>query len=103
MARSAEGKVQDKIIKYLTQLHKDGYKIIHDKRQAGGLTYKEGMADIWVVFLGIHIEIEVKEPGEELRAAQEKWLSKMNQMGIHNLVAESVDDVKRYFKENGFL
>lgn len=59
-----EHKVQKDIIDYLKELHDvKGYPIWFDRRQAGGLGYKEGKPDLYAVFCGFHIEIEVKGIG----------------------------------------
>ena len=65
--------VQNKIIAYLKKLEKEGKPIYIERRQAGGFAYKMGIADIYVVINGLHIEIETKKPGGKLRPMQEKW------------------------------
>ena len=68
-----EKRIQDKVIKYLKMLTIEGKPVYVERRQAGGFSYKMGIADLYAVVNGIHIEIEVKRPGGTLRPMQEKW------------------------------
>ena len=51
-----EKKIQNKIIDFL-KTHKDLY---YERRQAGGYSYRAGLPDIWFLFKGTHVEVEVK-------------------------------------------
>ena len=68
-----EKRIQNKIIAYLKKLEKEGKPIYVERRQAGGFSYKMGIADLYAIVNGLHIEIEVKRPGGSLRPMQEKW------------------------------
>ena len=91
--------VQNKIIKYLKELRKKGYPCYVERRQAGGYSYKKGIADLYVVYNGIHIEIEVKKVGGKLSPMQEKWKEECNELNIIHLVIDDVNDLKKYFEK----
>ena len=87
--------VQTAILKYLRSLDTDEHHIFIERRQAGGFSYKMGIPDVYAVYKGKHIEIEVKRPGAQLRPMQEKWAEKMRNVGALYICATSVDDVKK--------
>ena len=89
-----EKEVQNKIIAYLKKLEKEGKPIYTERRQAGGFSYKMGIADVYTVVNGIHVEIEVKRPGGQLRPMQEKWRDLCKAKNIAWVCATSVEDVK---------
>ena len=86
--------VQNNIINYLKKLEKEGKPVYCERRQAGGFSYKMGIADLYAVVKGIHIEIEVKQPGGHLRPMQIKWQEQCKAKQIQHIVAMNVDDVK---------
>lgn len=94
--------VQNAIVDYLTELEQQGHKLYHERRQAGGFSYKMGIPDLYAVYNGIHIEIEVKRPGGSQRAMQEKWEAKCKRLGIPYVCADSVDDVKLLLQKLDF-
>ena len=103
MAKTPEDKVKDKIIAYLKELEKLNYPIYHERRQAWGSS-KGGLADIMLVVQGIHIELECKAPGGELRAEQEKWKAKCDRIGIIYIEADDLQVVKNFLEINfGYL
>jgi len=81
--------IQNKVIAYLKKLEKDGKPVYVERRQAGGFGYKMGIADVYAVVNGQHIEIEVKRPGGHLRPMQEKW---RNQCKAKNIAWYCVDN-----------
>ena len=95
-----EKRVQNAIIDYLKKLQKAGYAVYVERRQAGGFSYKMGIADLYAIINGQHVEIEVKQPGGQLRIMQEKWRDQCKSLHIHWLCADDVDDVKIYIKEH---
>lgn len=92
-----EKKVQNSIINYLNELTKEGLPILVQRRQAGGFNYKKGIPDIYVVINGIHLEVEIKKPGGQLGALQEKWRDKCKKLNILWYCADSLSDFKEYF------
>ena len=95
-----EKRVQSAICDYLSELENAGYPLYHERRQAGGYSYKMGIPDLYAVFNGQHIEIEVKKPGGERSSMQYKWERKAKSYGMLYVCAESVDDVKILFKDH---
>lgn len=71
--KTPEGNVQQDIIDYVNYLEDYGYPIWYERRQAGGFNYKKGAPDLFVVYNGIHIEVEVKQQDGERSPLQEKW------------------------------
>ena len=86
--------VQNSIIAYLKKLENEGKPVYCERRQAGGFSYKMGIADLYAVVKGQHIEIEVKRPGGYLRPMQIKWKEQCEAKQIKYIVAMSLDDVK---------
>lgn len=95
-----EKRVQNSIVQYLKSLADSGLKVYYERRQAGGFSYKKGIADLYAIINGVHLEIEVKRPGGSLSVMQEKWKDKCDALGICWLCAESVEDVKFYLTNN---
>lgn len=88
-----EKEIQNAIMKYFKKLKENGIDNYVERRQAGGFAYKMGLPDLWVFIYGKHIEIEVKRPGGEARATQEKWARRFTEMGAEYICADSVQDV----------
>ncbi len=95
-----EKRVQNSIVQYLKSLENRGLKVYYERRQAGGFSYKKGIADLYAIINGVHLEIEVKRHGGSLSVMQEKWRDKCDALGICWLCAESVEDVKSYLIDN---
>lgn len=91
--------VQNGILDYLAKLKSDGYPIYYERRQAGGFSYKMGQADLYFVYNGEHIEIEVKAPGRQLRPMQIKWKQKCNSVGIVCECFDDVDNFRQFVKD----
>lgn len=92
-----EKKVQTDILKYFKKLKDAGKPIFYERRQAGGFSYKMGIPDVYVVYNGRHVEIEVKQPGGQLSPLQEKFRDMCKRNNILWICAESLEDVKRFF------
>lgn len=88
-----EKEIQNSIMSYFKKLKASGIDNYVERRQAGGFAYKMGLPDLWVVIFGKHIEIEVKRPGGQPRATQEKWARRFTEMDAIYLCADSVIDV----------
>ena len=87
-----EKKVQNKIIEYLKHLRKTNHPIEFERRQAGGFNYDKGKPDIWVVYNGIHIEIEIKSETGKLSINQIKWKQRFEKINCEYLVVDSFDN-----------
>ena len=90
--------VQNKIVKYLQSLASKGLPVYVERRQAGGFSYKVGIADLYAVINGQHVEIEVKRPGGTLRPMQEKWRDQCKAKNIAWFCVDSEDlsDLKEF-------
>ena len=91
--------VQDDIIKYLKELQKQGYPLFFERRQAGGFSYRRGICDLYAVYNGIHIEIEVKAIGGQLSSEQEKWKNNCEKLNIPYICAYSLEEFKSFLKK----
>lgn len=89
-----EKNIQSSIMNYFKSLKDAGHPVYVEKRQAGGYTYKIGLPDIYAVYNGRHIEIEVKRPGGQRRACQEKWQEIFESINIIYVCADNLDTVK---------
>lgn len=76
--KTPEKTVQDDITDYIDYLEDLGYPIWYERRQPNGFNYKKGVPDLFVVYNGIHIEVEVKQPDGERGPLQEKWEKRCN-------------------------
>lgn len=85
--------IQNKILKYLKSLQDSGEPIFYQRREAIGLAYKKGIPDIYFVYNGIHVEVEVKTPDGELSTMQEKFRDRCKQINILWICARSVKEV----------
>lgn len=72
----SENKIQRQIINYIKELEKQGFPIFYERRQAGGFNYKKGRPDLFIVYKGIHIEVELKREGGHQSSMQEKFQKK---------------------------
>lgn len=101
-----EKKVQNSIIKYFKDLEKKGAPCLIERRQAGGFNYKKGVPDLYAVYKGRHMEIEVKKLGGKLSSMQYKQKEKYESIGIIYICAESlnqvIDTLKLYFPNENF-
>ena len=92
--------VQSSIIAYLKKLEQEGKPVYVERRQAGGFSYKMGIADLYAVIDGKHVEIEVKKPGGQLRPMQEKWRDRCKAKNILWICADNLSDFKAFIEKN---
>ena len=92
--------VQNAIIDYCKKLYDAGFPVWCERRQAGGFSYKTGIPDLYIVVNGVHIEVEVKRPGGQLRPMQEKFRDKCIRLHIAWMCADNVEDVKTMIRIN---
>lgn len=90
--------VQNAIVDYLTELQKDGLPVLVERRNAGGFSYKKGIPDLYAVINGIHLEIEVKAPGEQPTMMQLKYRDKCKARNIPWVCADNVEVVEGLVK-----
>lgn len=68
-----EKRVQNRIFEILNDLKSRGAPIYCERRQAGGFSYKSGLPDLWFVYDGVHVEVEVKSATGSMSSLQETW------------------------------
>lgn len=99
MSQTPESKVKSEISKYLTSLEMAGLPIYYEARPAGGLTFKKGMPDIWMIYNGIHIEIEIKKPGGKMSIMQKKQRRRLQKSNCLVYCVESKEEVEEIIKK----
>ena len=88
-----EKRVQDSILRYLKKLKDENYPIYYERRQAMASS-KMGLPDLFVLYNGVHIEIECKKPvGGELRTMQEKQRDILKKAGAIWICPTSKEEV----------
>lgn len=92
--------VQNSIIKYFNNLIKENHPLMFERRQAGGLSYKKGTADLWAVYNGRHIEIEIKKLNGKRTPMQEKWELECRKSNTLYCLANSLQVLKDFMKIN---
>lgn len=95
-----EKKVQNSIVNYFHELANQGKPAYIERRNAGGFSYKMGIADLYAIYDGRHIEIEVKAPGKSMRPMQEKWYEKCKALNILHCCCDNIDDMKKFMNEH---
>lgn len=94
MKKGEEKKVQDSIIKYF----KD-HNIFFERRVVSGFNYKKGIPDLYCVYKGRHVEIEVKkERGGALSTLQLKWSRYFKTHNIYYILAKRDIDVINFLR-----
>ena len=94
-----EALLQKKVITYIKQLELSGHPIDYERRQAGGLSYEEGRPDLYCVYNGIHIEIELKRVGGEARARQEAFERKCRKKGTIYIRPDTYKEFVDFFEK----
>ena len=93
-----EKKVQNEIIKYLRRLQLEGLPIYFERRQAGGFNYKKGIPDLYAIYNGIHIEIEVKQTAGQRTIMQEQWEQLCKRNNILYICTDNIEQFKNFIK-----
>ena len=76
-----EQALTDKILKYFEELKDRGHPIYWEHRSGqGGFGYKKGAPDFFVVYDGLHIEVEVKGVDGRQSTMQQKFQWKCEQI-----------------------
>lgn len=84
-----EKEVQNQILNYLEELKDSGAPIFYERRQSGGVNYKKGIPDIYIVINGIHIEVECKRVNGKLSVMQEKFREMCDKCNIIYYITDS--------------
>ena len=88
--------VQNAVISYLKDLEKAGNAVYVERRQAGGFSYKMGIADLYAVIDGQHVEIEIKRKGGHQSVMQEKWELRCKQLKMKYVCVADVAQVRDF-------
>lgn len=94
-----EKKVQNSIINYLKKLKENDEPLFFERRQAGGFSYKKGIPDLYAVYYGLHIEIEVKKVGGKLSTMQEKFRDMCYKNRIKYICVDNINDFINFMNE----
>jgi len=94
-----EKKVQNDILGYLHKLKEEGHPIFYERRQAGGFSYKMGIPDVYFVYNGKHVEVEVKSKNGSLRTMQEKFRDRCKLINIDYICCNDIDDFKIFMQK----
>jgi len=90
MAQTPEDKIKKQITDYVDLLEKKhDIPIVWERRDASGLGYRRGRCDLFIVYNGIHIEVEVKTPKGIMSAMQETWQRYCVAHNIKHIVVHS--------------
>lgn len=91
-----EKQIQSKIMAHLAKLKDEGHPLFYERRQAGGFAYKAGLSDIYFVYNGLHVEVEVKRPGGSMSAIQETWARKFKELKVVHICVDNVEEFKKF-------
>ena len=91
-----EKKVQNDVIKYFKKLQSLGYPVYFERRQAGGFNYKKGIADLYAIINGYHLEIEVKKENGVMSVMQEKWRDYCLKNNIWWICIKDVNELQKF-------
>lgn len=93
-----ESRVKNKIADYLTSHdYAHGGSWLYQRRDSVGPTYIKGSADAYVVYRGVHIEIEYKEPNGVRSSDQYRWERICKIIGCKYILTSSFDDFMTQF------
>lgn len=89
-----EKKVQNDIILYLKSLN-----VFYERRQTGGFNYKKGIPDLYFVYKGQHVEVEVKKENGSLSIMQEKFRDMCKEKSIKWTCVSSLNEFKTFVEQ----
>lgn len=103
----SEKNIQDQIRDYLDRRGIYNRRCnVGGSRMKGGIWVrfgKKGDPDLFAIFRGMHVAIEVKRPGGEQSDEQKAAMGQIRNAGAIYILAESLDDVLEYFEPIGIL
>lgn len=88
-----EKRIQNKIISFL----KTFPSLKYERRQAGGFNYKSGLPDLWFLYKGKHVEVEVKAPGGYPTMLQLNQEKEFKDAGAYYWRDDNFDSFKNFF------
>ena len=89
-----EKKIQNDIVDYLHSLP----HCYVERRSPYGFSYKKGIPDLFFVYKGIHVEVEVKKRDGIISTMQLKRRERFKNLGINYIEARSKEDVKKWIE-----
>lgn len=99
---AAEKNIQNKIIDYIKDLQKHGVKISYDRRQAGGFSYKKGIADLSVFYYNFkgafEMDVEIKTHNTNMSSSQETRKRYCDKLGKIYICVHSLEEFKSYME-----
>ena len=87
-----EKKIQNEIINYLKTLP----CCYVERRSPLGFSYKKGIADLFFVYEGVHVEVEVKKINGSTSSMQDKRKERCSLLKIPYIEARSLKDIKNF-------
>ena len=102
MARTTEeSSLAKKVLDYLEELQLKGEPLYYEHRSgSGGWNYKRGVPDLFFVYNGLHVEVELKAPNGKLSTMQEKWKWKCECLwNILYLCPRTFEEVVEFIKQ----
>ena len=99
MATNEETLLQRKVLKYLKNLQETGHPLYYSRRSGEGLAYEEGVPDLYLVYNGIHVEVELKIIGGTVRARQEAFERKCKKWGILYIRPDTYKEFTDYMEK----
>ena len=99
MAKNAETILQRKVLDYLKELQLSGHPLYYARRSGEGLGYEEGVPDLYFVYNGIHVEVEMKVVGGTARTRQEAFERKCRNWGILYIRPDTYKEFKDYMEK----
>lgn len=95
-----ESKLTEKLLSRIDELIKKGYPLYWEHRSgSGGFNYRKGVADLFLVVNGTHIEIELKAKKGKRSTAQEKFAYKCQLRNIPYICSNDLEELKSYIKK----
>ena len=95
-----EKRVQNQIFKFIRELNQKGAPVFCERRQAGGFSYKAGSPDLWFVYNGQHVEVEVKSETGKMSSMQETWKRYFEQAKVLHICCNDSKQFKEELKIN---
>lgn len=89
--------VQKPILKFLKEYQAKDPSLEFFRREAGGFAYKKGLPDLWILYRGVHVEVECKDEDGEPDPLQLKWEERLKRAGALYCRPHSFTEFKEFF------